>query len=724
MKFSERRLRDKIKKDISNISKKNSLIDTLQAQVEKIEELISIRKYKEAEAFASLLIAEAPEFYLLWKLLADTLYLQGKTSESLVVKQKIVENFPDRADASYNLGNAQFRNHEFANAFASFDRAVSLKPDFAEAHLNKAHALCELWQFEEALVVYEASLKFKLDFAEAYNGLGVCFSQLNRQEEALHAFSQAISIQENYAEAYCNRGAAFADLEIFDKALEDNLRSIKLQPNLKKAHYNIGLIYAEEKKFEMAEKYFNQALNLEGDAEGLEDALLFLFQQTCQFDKMQEYIDLLLTNNESRKITTDPFHILSVSTSPKINLESAREKSNKISLLTKPREFRNAEKKNEKIRIGYFSSDLREHAGGHLIVDLLETHNKDKFEIHAFSLSNKNVDADLEKEIRGRIVNAVDYFHDVSSLSDHRIVDLARENSIDIALDVNGYTQYAKTAVFASRAAPIQINYLGFPGTMGAEFVDYIVADHTLIPENYREYFSEKIIYMPGSCQPNDRKRIISKKIFSKRDLNLSEDTFVYGCFNNSYKILPDFFAAWMHILKMVENSVLVLLETNASAKLNLWDEAKKFNIDPDRIIFCPFLPHADHLARYGIVDLFVDTLPYNAHTTASDALWSGVPVLTCKGNTFSGRVCASLLNAVGLPELITNNLEDYKNLAIELGRGKQISELKSKLKSNLSLCSLFDTENYTRNIETAYQKIFDLHISGLPKQHIFVGSN
>lgn len=419
-----------------------------------------------------------------------------------------------------------------------------------------------------------------------------------------------------------------------------------------------------------------------------------------------------------------PFQVLSVSTSPRTNLEVAKEKSRKISLLAKRHEFINTDKKHKRIRLGYFSSDLREHAVGHLIVDLLETHDKDKFEIHAFSLSNKNVDVDAENEIRGRVVRAVEYFHDVSNLPDHKIADLARENSIDIAIDVNGYTQYAKTAVFASGAAPIQINYLGFPGTMGADFIDYIVADHTLIPEDYREYFSEKIIYMPGSYQPNDRKRIVSKKIFSKKDLNLSDDIFVYGCFNNSYKILPDIFAAWMHILKIVEKSVLLLLETSPIAKLNLWDEAKKLNIDPDRIIFCPFLPHADHLARYNIVDLFIDTLPYNAHTTASDALWSGVPVLTCKGDTFSGRVCASLLNATGLPELITNNLEDYKKLAIKLGSGREINDIKSKLRSNLSVCCLFDTESYARNLEIAYQEIYDLHKLGSPKRHIFVGSN
>lgn len=724
MKFSERRLRDKIKKGINNISKKNNILDIAQLQSERIEELILVGKYKEAETLASILVESTPKFYLSWKLLADALYLQGKSTASLAVKQKIVENFPDRADANYNLANALFRNHDYADAVRAFDRALVIKPDFAEAHLNKAHALCELWLFEEALAAYETSLKFKIDFAEAYNGLGACLDQLNRHDEAIKAFNKAISIQVNYAEAYCNRGTAFVRLEMFDRALEDNLRSIELQPNLQKAYYNIGLIYMEQKNYEMAQSYFSQAQDLGEDIEGLESSLLFLSQQICNFDRVQEYIDLFFSRNKNKKISISPFQILSVSASPKINSDVAKEKSRKISLLARRLELGGINKNNKKIRLGYFSSDLREHAVGHLIVDLLETHDKDKFEIHAFSLSNKNVDGDIKKEIRTRVVSAVDYFHDVSDLSDYKIANLARENFIDIAIDVNGYTQYAKTAVFASGAAPIQINYLGFPGTMGADFIDYIVADHTLIPENYRDFYSEKIIYMPGSYQPNDRKRIISKKTFSKKDLNLSEDIFVYGCFNNSYKILPAIFNAWMQILHNVEKSVLVLLETSQLAKQNIWDEARKFHIGPERIIFCPFLPHADHLARYSIVDLFIDTLPYNAHTTASDALWSGVPVLTCIGDTFSGRVCGSLLNAVGLPELITNNIEDYKKLAIELGSKRQIDDIKNKLKSNLSVCSLFDTENYTRNIEAAYQKIYDLHVLGLPKQHIFVGSN
>jgi predicted O-linked N-acetylglucosamine transferase (SPINDLY family) len=330
---------------------------------------------------------------------------------------------------------------------------------------------------------------------------------------------------------------------------------------------------------------------------------------------------------------------------------------------------------NEKIRIGYFSTDFKNHPVAFLIAELFEIHDRNRFEIYAFSLENAT------DEMRGRLVMAFDRFIDAESMSDVEIAQASRGLSIDIAVDLTGFTQDSRTGIFAHRAAPIQVNYLGYPGTMGADYIDYIIADKTLIPPQSQKYYSEKVVYLPNSYQVNDRRRLISDRCFTRQELGLPENRFVFCCFNNNFKILPATFDGWMRILKAVESSVLFLYAENKWAEENLKKEAKARGIDSSRLVFGRQIPMEEYLARYRACNLFLDTTPYNAGTTASDALWTGLPVLTLIGQSFASRIAASLLKAIGLSELITNSQEQYEALAIELAMNpKKLAGIKERL--------------------------------------------
>jgi predicted O-linked N-acetylglucosamine transferase (SPINDLY family) len=371
--------------------------------------------------------------------------------------------------------------------------------------------------------------------------------------------------------------------------------------------------------------------------------------------------------------------------------------------------------KGKKIRIGYFSADFHNHATGYLLAELIELHDKNQFELIGISFGPSQSD-----EMRVRLEKSFDQFIDTSAMSDMEIAQLSRKLKIDIAIDLKGFTQNCRTGIFAYRAAPIQVNYLGYPGTMNADYMDYLIADKTLISQELQQAYSEKIAYLPNSYQANDRKRVISDKVFTKAELGLPEQGFVFCSFNNNFKILPAIFGGWMRILRAVEGSVLWLYEDNETAAHHLRQEAEKHGVNPSRLIFAKGMSLAEHLARHRLADLFLDAFPCNAHTTASDALWAGLPVLTLMGNSFASRVAASLLNAIGLPELITRTPQAYEALAIELASNpEKLRNLKQKLASNRLTTSLFDTPQFTKDLERIYAHMYERYQSDLQQEHI-----
>ena len=370
---------------------------------------------------------------------------------------------------------------------------------------------------------------------------------------------------------------------------------------------------------------------------------------------------------------------------------------------------------NKKIRIGYYSADFNNHPTSFLMVQLLELHDRSNFEIFCFSLANRKDD-----EMRKRVSNSCDKFLDVSLKSDEEIARISRDLNIDIACDVMGFTKGNKFQIFAEKCAPIQVSYLAFPGTTGANFIDYIIADKTVISQELKKYYSEKIIFLPDTYQVNDSAKKISDKVFTREEMGLPNDSFVFCCFNKNYKILPRVFDIWMNLLKKVKGSVLWLLVENSKARENLKKEATKRNIDENRIIFAKIMPLNDHLARHRCADLFIDTFPYTAHTTCSDALWAGLPVVTRIGRSFASRVSASLLNAIDLPELITHSEEEFENLALDFANNKnKLNQVKVKLEKNKISNSLFNTKLYTKNIESSYKIIYDRYLKDLPVEDV-----
>jgi protein O-GlcNAc transferase len=372
--------------------------------------------------------------------------------------------------------------------------------------------------------------------------------------------------------------------------------------------------------------------------------------------------------------------------------------------IEKPKAWRH-----DKIRIAYVSADFHEHATSHLIAELFERHDRKRFELFGISLG-----PDDGSEIRRRVVEALDHFHDVRAHDDREVASLLRELEIDIAVDLKGHTKGERFGIFAHRPAPIQVSYLGFPGTTGADFIDYVIADEIVLPFDQQPFWSEKIVHLPGCYQVNDRKREIAERTPTRKECGLPEQGFVFCSFNNSYKITPEFFDIWMRLLNKIEGSALWLLRGNAAVERNLRREAAARGVDPARLVFAEPIVLCEHLARHRLADLFLDTLPVNAHTTASDALWAGLPVLTCLGKGFAARVAASLLDAVGLPELVTKSLEEYEALALKLAREPALlSAYRDRLEKNGPTAQLFDADRLRRHLEQAYTTMLDIERRG-----------
>ncbi len=624
---------------------------------------------------------------------------------------------PNYAEAFYNRGNAFQELKRYKDALASYDRALTIRPDYAEALNNRGSAMHGLRRFDDALASYDRALAIKPDYAEAFYNRANALQELKRYEDALASYDRALAITPDYAAALHNRGNALRELKGFDDALASYDRALAIKSDDVGVLINRGNALQALNRFGEALASYDRALAIAPDHAFLCGLRLFCKLKLCDWHGLSEDFDQLAVKIESGEQAATPFAVLATPLSAKLQRLCAetfvREKHPETPLLP-PFAVR---QEHDRIRLGYFSSDFRNHPVGHLIAGLLECHDRAKFEVIGFSLSPPTQDA-----MRARLEKSFDRLIDVGALSDRDIALLARRLEIDIAIDLNGFTQDSRPSVFALRAAPLQVSYLGYPGTMGAPYIDYLIADATLIPQDQQRHYAEKIVYLPDTYQVNDSKRPIADKQFTRGECNLPEEGFVFCCFNNSYKIAPDIFDVWMRLLKRIGGSVLWLFEENADAIKNLRAEAQGRGIAPERLIFASRMPVSEHLARHRLADLFLDTLPYNAHTTTADALWAGVPVLTCLGKAFPGRVAASLLNAVGLPELITKNLDQYEEIALELAtKPRKMLLLRKKLAANRLTHPLFDTARFANHIESAFSTIFHLRQRGLAPAPIHV---
>ncbi len=637
---------------------------------------------------------------------------------SIVFLRRAIEIDSKRPVAYFNLANALYSSERYVEAVRAIDSYLALVAKNPEAYNVRAAIYFKLRQFEESLRSSERAIELNPDFVQAYNIRGNALVELKRVDEALASYDKAIAFKPDFADAYYNRGNAFRELQRFDNCVESYDKAITLKRDFSAAYYGKGCAHAELKQLEPALSCFENALRLDAKLEFLPGDICHVRQQLCIWSAYASETETLKERIRRCDRVSKPFPILSISDSNALNMQVARtfiEAKNGDSI--HPNAFVKYSRK-DRIRIGYFCADFRNHPVPYLMAELFERHDKSKFEVTAFSFG-----PDTGDDMRKRLRAAFERFVDVRDRSDRQIVDLARSLQIDIAVDLNGFTQEGRIGIFADRAAPIQINYLAYSATMGANFIDYIIADKAVIPEGRQKDYSEKIVYLPGSFMPSDSKRQIAHTQYTRADCSLPESGFVFCCFNNNYKLTPVLFDCWMRILRRVPESVLWLRDDNSAAAENLRKEARKRDVDPARLIFAARMPSADeHLARHRLAGLFLDTLPYNAHTTANDALWAGLPVLTQIGETFAGRVAASLLTAIGLPELITSSQAEYEALAVELATSpEKLSAIKDKLAENRLTTPLFDTERYTRNLEAAYHAMVERHHADLPPDHIYV---
>ena len=549
--------------------------------------------------------------------------------------------------------------------------------------IQEAVALHQSGQLDAAETQYRKLLNFLPSNINLLTNLGTIALQKGNLEDGVRIIGKSLQINPNQPYALINRGNALQDLKRLDEALASYDRAIVLKPDI---DFILG-------------------------------SSLHTKMHLCLWDDLAHRLNELTYKINNNEKVAFPFPIMALLDDPAVQRKTAEiyvnEKYPQSHVLSKIDRYPH----HPKIRIGYFSADFHNHATMHLMAELFESHNKDKFELIAFSFG-----PDHQDEWRQRALLCFNQFVDVRFKSDRDIALLARKMEIDIAVDLMGFTADFRTGIFAEKSAPIQVYYLGYPGTMGVDYIDYLIADRTLIPEDKQQHYSEKIVYLPHSYQVNVSKRSVTETALTRQELGLPDTGFVFCCFNNNYKITPTTFAGWMRILKAVEGSVLWLFESNSSAVNNLRKEVVKFGINEDRLIFAKRMPIADHLNRIQMADLFLDTLPCNAHTTTSDALRMGLPVLTLIGHAFASRVAASLLNAVNLPELITTSQEQYESLAIELAmHPEKLKTIKDKLASNLPTAPLYDTPLFTKHLESAYMTMVDRYQNGLDPEHIYV---
>ncbi|HET9107117.1 MAG TPA: tetratricopeptide repeat protein [Steroidobacteraceae bacterium] len=636
----------------------------------------------------------------------------GDPAGAVALFDQVLRLEPQNLAAHLNRGNALRILKQPSAALASYDAAIAIAPGHAAAHHQRGKALAQLCRYEAALASQERTLALQPDHPGAQLDRACALLALTRHEAALESLDRLIAIAPRHPGAWHLRGNALYSMGRLEAALESYDRALSLVPADARTWHNRGnALFMLGRPADAAASY-DRAIALDPGLTSSYGERLHARMHIADWREFEAEVARLTALIGRGEAASNPFTLLGLCGSAPLQRQAAqawvRERHPPNAALgpipARPRHGR--------LRIGYFSAEFHGHATASLTAELFETHDRTRFEVIGFSLG-----PDLRDEMRQRLEAAFDRFLDVRAQSDADIARLARSLEIDIAVDLGGFTRGGRPGIFALRAAPVQVSYLGYLGTMSAEYMDYLVADETLVAAADRDHYAEKIAYLPA-YQVNDSKRRIAARRFGREELGLPGAGFVFCCFNSTYKITPRTYDSWMRILTRVPGSVLFLLGGGDPLESNLRREARARGVDPQRIVFGGRLPAPEYLARYRAADLFLDTLPYNAGTTASDALWAGLPVLTCVGETFAGRIGASLLRAVGLEELITSMPEEYEQRAIELASDTgALTALRAKLAGDLRARPLFDTPSFARHLEAAYAAMAARYHAGLAPQ-------
>lgn len=640
----------------------------------------------------------------------------GRPAEGLPALERAAGLDPALVPALAGAGAACLALGRGDEAIVWLDRAAALRPDHASTLNNLGVALARAGRHESAVARFDRAIQLKPDYAYALGNRGASLLALGRVAEAQADYDRAVALRPADANLHASRGSALRAGGVDAEALAAFEHALRLDPRCAGALYGRGLVLARSGRAGEAAASLRAAAQADPDEDGFLGEALALRMRLCDWEGIDADVAEIARRIARGQCASSPFHLLAAADDAALHADAARLWTRQFgpSVAAGPARRRGA---GGRIRLGYFSADLHEHATAYLAAELFELHDRARFEVIAYSFGPATDDP-----MQRRLRSGFDAFHDVRHEPDARVAAMAREHGIDIAIDLKGYTEGARAGIFARRAAPLQVGYLGYPGTMSAPFIEYLLADAIVLPPGSRRHYAEAIVELPGSYQVNDRKRPLGARSVPRSELGLPDDACVFCCFNQAYKIQPRTFDVWMRVLSRVPGSVLWLLQEAPETVRHLRREAERRGIAGERLLFAPRAPLAEHLARFQAADLFLDSWPYNAHTTASDALWAGVPVLTLSGTTFASRVAASLLHAAGLPELVMGSEADFEDAAVRLAFDRPaLAALRSRLADDRFRCALFDTPRFVRNLELAFESMQERIEAGLPPSDLRV---
>lgn len=605
----------------------------------------------------------------------------------------------------------------FTAAETAYRQALGLNPTDPELHYDLGGLLLDMQYPEQAESCYRTALALAPNHPQILLQLGNALAAQGKHKEAAIQFRASLAIDPTQYAACYNLGNALRDLGQFEGAAECYRVSLRLDPNYADCYNNLGNVLRQLGRLDEAIACYREALRLDPNLHHARMHLLHQRQHICDWADMDaEIAEIRRLVNEEPRALISPFAFLALpGTTPAEQLRCAQNwAANRYAGLQRKSEhhsLRANQHDGSRLKIGYLSADLRAHPMAWLITELIELHDRSHFTVYAYSYG-----PDDGSPERQRLQRAFDHFLDARAMGIQETARRIRADGIDILIDLTGYTQMSRSGILALRPAPIQVNWIGYPGSMGAPFVDYLLSDAFVTPPSLAMHYSERLVLLPHTYYPNNSSRPVAA-IPSRTDCGLPANSIVLCCFNQTFKITPAIFAIWMEVLRIVPDSVLWLLECNRWARGNLLREAETHGVSSERLLFAPRVPIAEHLARHRCADLFLDTLPYNAHTTACDALWMGLPVLTCAGETFASRVAGSLLHAAGLAELITTSLADYRALAIELAtQPERLRALRKSLDESREHMLLFDTACFVRHLEQRYREMWDSYLTSCGK--------
>ncbi len=647
-------------------------------------------------------------------LLATLHAQQGQFGPAIDLFRRAGKIRPDVLDIDYNLAVVLGIAGNHAEAASVYQRILKINPRHPSARNNYAASLLNSGRVADALQQYDELVALYPDLADAHSNRGMALQYLNRFDEALVSYDKALALRPGFAQAHANRGNVLTALGRPDDALDSYNKAISLQPDFADAYNNAGNIYSIRGSHSEALAAYDRAISLRPDDSEAKSTRLYAKMHLCDWSNFdaesQDVISCI-----RRQLPVYPFTVLAIATSPDDQLQCARSFARaRVPVSGRPL-WQGDIYRHDRIRVAYISADFRPHAVSNLMVGMFECHDRSQFDVTAISIGPED-----NSEYGRRLNGAFEHFIDVQRKSDQEIAALMRELEIDIAVDLMGHTRNARLGIFARRPAPIQVSYLGYLATTGVEFIDYVIADKIVLPPDQQKYYTERIVRLPDCFMVNDNRQVIAPGTPSRQDAGLPDEGFVFCSFNASYKFGRPMFELWMRLLHAAAGSVLWLLESNSEMAINLRREARRCGIDPDRIVFAPRIEFPRHLARQRLAGLFLDSSPYNAGATAAAALWSGVPVLTVIGGTFVGRMAASMLHAIGMPELVTESPAAYEALALKIANEPAFcGALKDKLSRNRETFPLFDTQLFTRHIVSAYAAMYKIHQAGLAPDHI-----